>query len=183
MRDHGCDAITELLDDVRQVHHGPMVRRRTLLAALAGAAALTGCDNPAARSEDEVTAASCIDWVYLETPADAAAESDAVVRGTADGPPATGRYELYDVPLWTVQVAEWVSGAPADGEGTRIEVLSLPYSCGESRDALTGIEDAGEVYLFLRARGDHWVTVTGYRGMVPAAEDGSMPESWPDEIG
>lgn len=166
------------------MHHGPMVRRRILLAALAGAAAVAGCDDgPATRPEDEVTAASCIDWVYLETPADAVAESDAVVRGTVDGPPATGRYELYDVPLWTVQVAEWVSGAPAGDEGPSIEVLSLPYSCGESRDALTGIEDAGEVYLFLRARGDHWETVTGYRGMVPAAEDGSMPESWPDEIG
>lgn len=160
-----------------------MLRRRTLLAALAGAAALTGCDGPATRPEGEVTAASCIDWISLETPADAAAESDAVVRGTVDGPPATGRYELYDVPLWTVQVAEWVSGTPAGDEGASIEVLSLPYSCGESRDALTGIEDAGEVYLFLSARGGRWETVTGYRGMVPAAEDGSMPGSWPDEIG
>lgn len=183
MRDHGCDAVTDLLDGARQVHHGPVVRRRTLLAALAGAAALSGCDGPATRPEDETTAASCIDWISLETPADAAAESDAVVRGTVDGPPATGRYELYDVPLWTVQVAEWVSGTPADGEGTSIEVLSLPHSCGQSRDALTGIEDAGEVHLFRRARGDHWETVTGYRGKVPAAEDGSMTGSWPDEIG
>src|SRR5688572_13091022 len=139
-------------------------RRAPALALLTvfGAIALAGCTPP-------VTSTQCVDWVLFDTPADAAADADAVVLGTAGE--RAGSTNLYgqEVNVWSVDVSEWVQG---DGDGS-IEVVSVPRTCESGAPYPDGdpLDGAGELLLFLRADGGRWQTITPYQGALPAPID------------
>ncbi|WP_194421460.1 hypothetical protein [Microbacterium abyssi] len=151
-----------------------MLRRGLAATALVGALAVTfsGCGVPGV-----VTSQSCIDWVYFETPADAAAEASAVALGSVTGQSGSTQYEGMAANIWTVEVVEWLKG----GGGDSIDVVSLPRSCGDSSDSMAQFELDDSVVLFLRSTGNGWEGITPWQ-QVTAAEDGTFPEAWPDDL-
>lgn len=122
------------------------------------------------------TSQSCIDWVWFETPADAAAEADAVALGRIVEQAGSTRYLDIPATTWTVDVDSWLLG---DGDA-EIEVTSLPRSCGDTGDVMA--ERQGEtVVLFLRDDPAGWQTVTPLQGVVSPGPDDGMPNTWPDD--
>ena len=150
----------------RMAHRGKATF--ALLAAL-GSFALAGCTS---------SVAQCVDWVVFETPADAAADSDAVVLGTVAG--SEGSTELYgqEVAVWTIEVSEWVQGGAGDRS---IDVVSVPRTCERGAPYPDGdpLAGASELLLFLRADGERWQTITPTQGVLPAPVDGEVPAVWP----
>ncbi|MCD2497827.1 hypothetical protein [Microbacterium nymphoidis] len=123
---------------------------------------------------------SCIDWVVYDSIEDAQAQSDAIVLAvigtkTGDiefmrGAPAT---------TWSVDVRTWLEAPSGVSATDTIEVVSTPYSCGETRDALGEAADGEPRILFLRD-GDHgWEILTPYQGVALPGPDGSLPTAWP----
>ena len=121
---------------------------------------------------------SCIDWVFFDTPADAVDEANAVVRGHIVDQAGTTSYMDIPVTTWNVEVEEWLTG---EGEA-EIVVTSLPRSCGDTTDAMAEAQSDGDLILFLRERPSGWEIITPWQGMIPATPDGSIPESWPEEV-
>ncbi|WP_159796570.1 hypothetical protein [Puerhibacterium puerhi] len=130
--------------------------------------------------------AGCASWVDFKTPADAAADADAVVIGTVAGRGDDVRVMGGDAHTWTVEVADWVRGHG----GSPIVVTPMPDHCGEDPpypggDPLRPFADDGTpVMLFLR-EGDAYdleegvyTTLTPYQGVIPAPVDGRIPEEW-----
>lgn len=147
-----------------------MVHR--MLAALAVAvlavSALSGCSS----------ATSCIDWVYFETPAEAAEWVDAVAIGTIVGQAGTTSYENMPASTWNVAVEEWQKGSGPDD----LVVTSLPRSCGDTADSMTEYQGVSPLVFFLQETESGWTAVTPFQGVIPAASDGTIPETWPDDL-
>ncbi|WP_127473395.1 hypothetical protein [Microbacterium sulfonylureivorans] len=149
--------------------------RRTVrlgAALLLFAACLSGC------SVLPMQTMTCVDWVWFETPRDAAEDSDAVVIGQVVG--STGTVDRYGHAshVWTVEVSEWVEGSGAD----TIEVVSQPRTCETGSPYPDGdpLDTEAEVMLFLRQQDDASAeTVTGLQGVIPAPDAGAVPDTWP----
>lgn len=146
-------------------------RAATAAAALLALTPIAGCTAPF------VTTGSCIDWVGFETPADAAAESDAVALGRIIDQAGTSSYLDIPVATWNVEVDSWLAGGGDD----EIVVTSLPRSCGDTRDVMAERQGDDPVILFLRDGSSGWETLTPFQGVVPADPDGGMPAVWPEE--
>ncbi|MGW8482183.1 hypothetical protein ACWGJP_03550 [Microbacterium sp. NPDC055903] len=149
--------------------------RIRLPAALAACALITGSLTGCGVMSD-----SCIDWVYFETPADAAEDADAVVLGTIVQQTGTTTYLGMTATTWMIQVDEWV-----DGNGDEeIVVTSLPRRCGDRGDTMADRQGEEGMILFLRDDDETstWQAITPWQGVVPAGPGGSIPESWPDDI-
>jgi hypothetical protein len=153
-----------------------MNRRMLRLAAVAlafGAAVWpTGC----APGEIGTEAEACISWIYLETPADAVEQSDAVVRARIIDEAGTRPYEVLTSTTFTVEVDEWIKGS---GE-SEIVVASLPRSCGDTGDSMADAAGGEPVVLFLRSTPEGWETLTPFQGVVAPGPDGGVPEEWPE---
>lgn len=120
---------------------------------------------------------ACVSWVHFETPADAAADSDAVVIGRVID--RTGSASVFgaSADVWSVDVDEWVEG---DGP-ERIEVISTPVTCEGSRTSPDPLEEArgDRVAVFLTDDPAGWRTVTPLQGVVSVTPDGALPGDWP----
>ncbi|MHC9046441.1 hypothetical protein ACYX8G_17780 [Microbacterium saperdae] len=127
-----------------------------------------------------VTSETCIDWVWFETPADAAAESDAVLLGRIVDQAGTSNYLDIPATTWNVEVDSWLDGG-GEGDG-EIVVTSLPRSCGDTRDIMSERQGGEPVILFLRDASSGWEIITPLQGVVPAGPDGGIPTVWPDAI-
>ena len=149
-----------------------MLRRGSAAIALLGTLALGGCSAP-----PFVTANTCIDWVYFETPADAAADADAVALGSVTEHRGSTQYEGMAANIWTVEVTEWLKGGGADS----IDVVSLPRSCDDTGDSMSQFGPDDSVVLFLRSTDNGWEGVTPWQ-QVTADDDDTIPESWPDDL-
>lgn len=137
-------------------------------------AVLSGCVGVAP------TTATCVDWVWFDSPAAAAADADRVVIGTVDG--LVGTRERYGeaANVWDVAVSDWIVGTG----GARIEVVSSPRTC-ESGSPYPGgdpLETDREVMIFLRDSGPGVAdTITGLQGVIPAPKEREVPADWPDD--
>ncbi|MEJ1922283.1 hypothetical protein [Microbacterium sp. KHB019] len=156
--------------------HGACVRRATIagmaVTAMASLLALVGCAAPGL-----VTSSSCIDWVYFESPADAAADAEAVVLGSITGQSGSTSYEGMTANVWTVEVDQWLKG---EGDDT-VDVVSLPRSCGDADDSMKAFSPEDQVVVFLRSTDDGWEGITPWQQVLPA-EDGGYPAVWPDDL-
>lgn len=155
-------------------------RRSLAIAALLALGPLSACGSPA---EDDV-AHICIDYAYFETPGEAVDDANAVVLGRVVEKAGTGKYDGVDAAIFTIAVEEWVKAG--DGLGAdqpeQLEVMSLPRTCEESRDALADAVGGDALYLFLREVDGLWETLTPFQGQVPPSENGEIPSQWPDDI-
>lgn len=131
----------------------------------------------AACSSAPVSSSTCIDWVWLDTPTDAADDADAVAIGRIVGETAPTTYMGMAANRWSIAVESWVSGSGAD----EITVTSLPRSCGDDEDSFERYDDGQDVVLFLRDDAEGWQVLTPFQGIVPVGPDGGIPAEWPDD--
>lgn len=148
-------------------------RVRGIGLGVVGLLALSGCTVPGL-----TTSESCIDWVFFETPADAADEADAVVRGSIVEQAGTRTYLDMPAPTWTVAVDEWIEGTGDD----EITVISLPRSCGDTGDTMAAYQQVDDLVFFLRDDESGWQGITPYQGVVPVGADGAIPAEWPENL-
>jgi hypothetical protein len=158
----------------------PRRQRRPLFASFPAAvtmASLAGCVAFGAQSQ------SCVEWVWFDSPADAMADAGLVVRAT--GPAAsTGTAELFGTTAnaHSVEVAEVLKGND-DATGQPLKVVSTPVTCtgGSVYPEGDPLDAPGLLILFLDWDPDAqaWRTITPDQGVVPAADDGTVPDSWP----
>jgi hypothetical protein len=123
------------------------------------------------------TSHSCIDWVFFDTPADAAEEANAIAVGRIVDQAGTTSYMDIPATTWNVVVDEWLEG---DGD-PEIVVTSLPRSCGDTTDAMAEAQKEDELVFFLRERASGWEIVTPWQGVTPAAPGGQIPQTWPED--
>jgi hypothetical protein len=159
-----------------------MARRvLVLVGALVGAASLTTSACASTQS------AGCASWVDFQTPADAAADADAVVIGTVTGQGDDVTVMGGDAHAWTVEVSAWVGG---HGDSP-IVVTPMPDHCAGEDPPYPGGDplrpfaaDGTPVMLFLRdgaADGlgeSAYTTLTPYQGVIPAPVDDQIPAEW-----
>jgi hypothetical protein len=132
-------------------------------------------------------AAACADWGKFESPADAAADADAVVLGTVTGQGHDVAVMGGDAHTWTIKVSAWVRG---HGDSP-IVVSPMPDHCAAEDPLYPGgdplrpfADDGTPVMLFLN-EGDAYnlerrayTTLTPYQGVIPAPADGQLPAEW-----
>lgn len=96
----------------------------------------------------------------------------------------TGKYEGVDAAIFTIAVEEWVKAGDGLGAGQpeQLEVMSLPRTCDDTKDALADSVGGDALYLFLREVDGQWETLTPFQGQVPPGENGEIPSQWPDDI-
>ncbi|MEV0952588.1 hypothetical protein [Promicromonospora sp. NPDC050249] len=117
------------------------------------------------------SAAACVDWVSFETPAEAAADAGAVLRGTVVEQDGTAQMYGVESNRWLVSVEEVLerpdppSGRPQTqpelevSPGEQITVVSTPQTCsgeayleGDPLDPASGLGGAdGSVIILLSA--------------------------------
>lgn len=147
----------------------------------------------------------CVDWVFFETPAEAASDAGAVLRGTVVEQDGTA--EMYGVESnrWLVDVEEVLERPdPPEGRpqtqpeldvsaGDQIAVVSTPETCSEEAypggDPLDpasgrGAADGTVIILLSAASGeegdpDDFHLITPYQGVLTPAKDGALPSKWP----
>lgn len=131
----------------------------------------------AACSSAQVSSSTCIDWVWFDTPTDAAADADAVAIGRVTGDVEPTSYMGMTANRWSIDVESWLDGTgPAD-----ITVTSLPRSCGDEEDSFERYDDGQDIVLFLRDDAEGWQALTPFQGIAPVGPDGGIPTEWPDE--
>ncbi len=153
-------------------------RARLLAALAAGAlvASTAGCAGG-------VQSASCVDWVYFDSPADATAQAELVVLTTGPAPKSgTARLFGLTVAVHAVEVGAVLSGTGAV-PGQTLDVISTPETCtgdGVYRDG-DPLDASGSLVVFLSKDPDTqaWQTLTPLQGVVPATPDGQVPDAWP----
>lgn len=116
-------------------------------------------------------ASACVDWVFFETPAEAASDAGAVLRGTVVEQDGTAQMYGVESNRWLVDVEEVLerpdppSGRPQTqpelevSAGERIAVVSTPETCsgeayvgGDPLDPASGLAGAeGSVIILLSA--------------------------------
>lgn len=126
---------------------------------------------------------TCVSWVTFETPAEALADADLAVVTEGRGRPG-GTTDLFgvDARVHVVRVAEVLTGAGVQ-VGQDLEVLSTPVTCtgGEVYPEGDPLDAPGPLVLLLH-RDDAaaaWRTITPGQGVVPATDDGALPDAWP----
>ncbi len=141
-----------------------------LLPAASGCAVLPGTKTIA-----------CPSWVHFETPADAVADSDAVVIGSVAGPDGTARYMEVGMAAWTVEVDAVLAGdAVSDGDTVRVVSTADPcsgtavYDDGDPLDA-----EGAQLLVFVNDIGGTLFTLTPYQGVLEVPPDGTIPTEWP----
>lgn len=147
---------------------------------------------------------ACVDWVSFGTPAEAASDAGAVVRGTVVGPDGTAWMYGVESQRWLVDVEEVLErpDPPADRSepqaeldvavGERIAVVSTPETCsgdaypgGDPLDPATGRGGSdGTVIVLLSAVSeedevDGYHLITPYQGVLTPTRDGDLPAKWP----
>lgn len=160
-----------------------MTRSRLRFASLPAVAvavvmaSLGGCAVLGTQSE------SCVEWVWFENPADAMAEADLVVRTT--GPTAsTGTARLFGAAATahSVDDTEVLKGDDAE-PGLALTVIATPVTCtgGDVYPVGDPLDASGPLVLLLDwdADAEAWRTITPHQGVLPVADDGTIPESWP----
>jgi hypothetical protein len=148
---------------------------------------------------------ACVDWVSFETPAEAASDAGAVLRGTVVEQDGTANMYGVESNRWLVDVEE-VRERPDPPEGRRqtqpelevsageqIAVVSTPETCseeaypgGDPLDPASGRGGAdGTVIILLSAAPgeegdvDDFHLITPYQGVLTPAKDGALPSKWP----
>ena len=150
------------------------MRGRGFAAALvvaAGLGMLTAC----------VRTETCVSWVDYETAQDAFDDTALVVVGTAEPAGAMRNVFGTDVPVYAIDVAETLKGSAPD----RLEVTPTPLTCmgdgvSEFVDGVDPLATSDELILFLYDDEGSWRTITPYDGVLPLAEDGTLPFEVPD---
>jgi hypothetical protein len=122
-------------------------------------------------ASDPVGASACVDWVFFDTPAEAASDAGAVLRGTVVERDGTAQMYGVESNRWLVTVEEvFERPDPPSGRtqtqpeldvepGERIAVVSTPETCsgeayigGDPLDPASGLGGAdGSVIIFLSA--------------------------------
>lgn len=153
------------------------------------------------------SASACVDWVSFETPAEAAADAGAVLRGTVVEQDGTAQMYGVESNRWLVTVEEVLerpdppSGRPRTqpelevSPGEQIAVVSTPQTCsgeayleGDPLDPASGLGGAdGSVIILLSAAlgdgfgddVDDFHLITPHQGVLTPAKDGSLPSKWP----
>jgi len=151
--------------------------RRALAAAMfAATLAISGC------SATGGTAQTCIDWVFFDTPSDAADEADAIIVGDVIEQADTTTYLDLPATTWNVRVDTWLDGDDGDEieEGEEIVVTSLPHSCGVTGDTLAAYADVDSLLFFLREGDEGWEILTPYQGVLPTEPGSTIPAEWPE---
>jgi hypothetical protein len=149
---------------------------------------------------------ACVDWVFFETPVEAAADAGAVLRGTVVE--QDGTVQLYGVEAnrWLFDVEKVLErpDPPRGGfepppelgvsAGDRIAVVSTPETCsgdslypgGDPLDPVTGFGAADGAVVVLLSGGDGAVEgseelrlITPYQGVLTPEADGTLPTEWP----
>jgi len=150
-----------------------------LLAVALVLAPLGGC----ALGPGGAEGATCVSWVWFESPADALTAADLVVR-THGGAGARGTVEAFGVAaaVHTVRVAEVLRGA-GPGVGDEIDVVSTPVTCTGGGTYPDGdpLDAPGDLVLLLHHDDEAggWRTLTPTQGVVPPDADGGLPAAWP----
>lgn len=127
---------------------------------------------------------ACPEWIGFRTPAEAMAAADLVVRSTGPATPA-GTAEMFGgarANVYSVDVADVLRG-DHDVTGDPVTVISTPDPCNPE-DLYPGgdpLDAPGSLILFLDrdVGAEAWHTITPFDGVVPPADDGSVPDSWP----
>ena len=147
---------------------------------------------------------ACVDWVSFATPAEAASDAGAVVRGTVVEQDGTAWMYGVESQRWLVDVEEVLERPepPTDrvepqpelevSPGERIVVVSTPETCsgdaypgGDPLDPASGRSGAdGTVIVLLSAASeedevDGYHLITPYQGVLTPARDGGLPAKWP----
>lgn len=149
---------------------------------------------------------ACVDWVFFETPREAAADAGAVLLGTVVEQDGTAPLFGVESNRWVFDVEEVLDRPePARGgfepppelevsAGDRIAVVSTPETCsgdsaypdGDPLDPATGRAAADGTVIVLLSGGDGAVEgsdelrlITPYQGVLTPAADGGLPAEWP----
>jgi hypothetical protein len=148
---------------------------------------------------------ACVDWVFFETPTEAASDAGAVVRGTVVEQDGTADMYGVESNRWLVDVEEVLERPdPPEGRpqtqpelevsaGEQIAVVSTPETCseeaypgGDPLDPASGRGGAdGTVIILLSAASgeegdpDDFHVITPYQGVLTPAKDGTLPSKWP----
>lgn len=139
----------------------------------AGGAKPSGTGETVDSSQDPLggPGVACVDWVFFETPAEAASDAGAVLRGTVVAQDGTAQMYGVESNRWLVTVEEVLerpdppSGRPQTqpeldvSPGERIAVVSTPETCsgeayleGDPLDPASGLAGAdGSVIILLSA--------------------------------
>lgn len=160
--------------DAARVNSGGMRLRSTVGTAtvlVVAIAALSGCGLVTPVSS------ACADWVWFDTPVDAAADADAVVIGRVLEQDGTAARYGVDAGVWTFEVSSWVQGAGGDV----ISVVSSPRTCEAGSPYPDGdpMSTHDEVMVFLRGDGEEFDTITGLQGVILAPVAPGIPVDWP----
>ncbi|MCH6231587.1 hypothetical protein MK786_12625 [Microbacterium sp. CFH 31415] len=151
-----------------------MLRPLSALCIGVAAAGLTACGGELIQQEQ------CVDWVWFETPLDAADDAHAVAIGRVTGQAGTVSSYGETSNVWTFEVEEWVAGDGADV----IEVVSLPRTCETGSPYPDGdpLDTDADVMVFLRQQdADSAQTITGLQGVIRGDGAAEVPDAWPDE--
>jgi hypothetical protein len=149
---------------------------------------------------------ACVDWVFFETPREAAADAGAVLRGTVVEQDGTEQVFGVDSNRWVFDVEEVLErpDPPRGGfepppelevsAGERIAVVSTPETCsgdnlypeGDPLDPATGRGDADGTVIVLLSGADDVEEgsasprlITPYQGVLTPTADGTLPRKWP----
>ncbi|MFC8797389.1 hypothetical protein ACFT2C_06630 [Promicromonospora sp. NPDC057138] len=170
-----------------------------------GTAETLGVTQDRAQGPMDPPGVACVDWVFFETPAEAASDAGAVVRGTVVEQDGTAQMYGVDAHRWLVTVEEVLerpdppSGRPQTqpelevAPGERIAVVSTPETCsgdaypeGDPLDPPSGVGGAdGSVIVLLSAASgeegaaDDYSLITPFQGVITPVADGSLPSKWP----
>jgi hypothetical protein len=127
--------------------------------------------------------ATCVSWVWFESPADALTAADVVVR-TDGAAGARGTVDAFGVAaaVHTIRVAGVLQG-PGVEIGDQVDVVSTPVTCtgGGAYPDGDPLDAPGDLVLLLHRDEDlgAWRTLTPGQGAVPPAADGGLPSAWP----
>ncbi len=148
---------------------------------------------------------ACVDWIFFETPAEAASDAGAVLRVTVVEQDGTAQMYGVESNRWLVDVEEVLerpdppAGRPQTqpelevSAGEQIAVVSTPETCseeaypgGDPLDPASGLVGAdGTVIILLSAASGEesdvggFHLITPYQGVLTPAQDGALPSEWP----
>jgi hypothetical protein len=163
-----------------------MKRRGAVLLAVSGvlcAGAAAACAGPGLGLGEEAT---CISWVFFDSPAKAAEDAAVVVRATVVESAGTVALWGTRANVWRLDVEEVLAGSMRGvAAGEEFEVVSTPRTCDaggeypggdrlDTDEPVVVLIDEDEMFDVVR-------TLTPYDGVVAPAPDGGLPTAWPED--